>query len=85
VELDAPAVVSVAPSCSPASLVFALLFVAPNSICPSHDPARPPAIPANRGLRCRNEGCMAGAGWAVGAELAGVGCGAVAGFGVADC
>src|SRR2546423_14913730 len=31
VELKAPAVVSVTPTCSPASVVRALLFVAPNS------------------------------------------------------
>jgi len=75
VELEAPAVVSVAPTCSPASLVRALLSVAPNSIWPIHVPARPAASPANKGLRCRNEGGAAGAG-----------CGGVAdGLGVADC
>ena len=65
VELEAPAVWSVSPTCSPASLVRALLFVAPNSILPIHDPAMPAASPANSGLRCMNEGCMAGAGWAL--------------------
>ena len=85
-ELEAPAVWSVAPTFSPASVVRALLFVAPNSILPIYDPAIPAARPANRGLRCINEGCMAGVGWAVGAGLPGAGCGAVAdGLGVADC
>jgi hypothetical protein len=37
-------------------------------------------------LRCINEGCIAGAGWAFGAALPGADCGAVAdGLGVADC
>lgn len=87
VELKAPAVVSVSPTCSPASVVRALLFVAPNSILPIYDPAMPAARPANKGLRCINEGCMAGAGWTVGAVvLSGADCGAVAGgFGVTDC
>ena len=80
-ELEDPAACSVPPICSPGSTVFALLSVAPKSICPIHDPARPPAIPAKRGLRCRNEGCLSGAGWAVGACCGPV----VAGFGVADC
>lgn len=85
VELDDPAAWLGSPACSPASLVFALLSVAPNNIWPIHDPARPPAIPASRGLRCRNEGCEAGAGWAVGTGLLAVACGAVAGFVVVDC
>ena len=86
VELKAPAVVSVSPTCSPASVVRALLFVAPNSILPIYDPAMPAARPANRGLRCINDGCMAGVGWALGAVLPGVDSGAVAdGFGVTDC
>ena len=86
-ELEAPAVWSVTPTGSPASVVRALLFVAPNSILPIYDPAMPAARPANRGLRCINEGCMAGAGWTVGAVvLPGADCGAVAGvFGVTDC
>ena len=86
VELKAPAVVSVAPTCSPASVVRAILSVAPNSIWPIYDPAMPAARPANRGLRCINEGCMAGAGWAFGAALPGADCGAAAdGLGVVDC
>jgi hypothetical protein len=53
---------------------------------PIYDPATPAARPANRGFRCINEGCMAGAGWAFGAALPGADCGAVAeGVGVADC
>ena len=86
-ELDPPAVVLGSPTCSLASVVLAaLLFVAPNSICPIHDPATPAARPANSGLRCINEGCLAGAGWAVGAWLL-VADGGVAadGFGVVDC
>lgn len=83
VELEAPVAWVASPAGSPASLVFALLSVAPKSIWPSHDPARPPAIPAMRGLRCRNEGWLAG--WAAGAWPAAVACGAVAGLGVADC
>ena len=86
VELKAPAVVSVSPTCSLVSVVRALLSVAPNSIWPIYDPAMPAARPANRGLRCINEGCMAGAGWAFGAVLPGADCGAVAdGVGVTDC
>ena len=86
VELEAPAVWSVWPTCSPASLVRALLSVAPNSILPIYDPAMPAARPANSGLRCMNEGCMAGAGWALEVGLPGADCGAVAdGLGVADC
>ena len=85
-ELEAPAVWSVAPTFSPASVARALLFVAPNSILPIYDPAMPAARPAIRGLRCINEGCMAGVGWAAGAELPGAACGAVAdGLGVVDC
>ena len=86
VELKPPAVVSVSPTCSPASVVRALLFVAPNSILPIYDPAMPAARPANRGLRCINDGCMAGPAWALGEVLPGVDSGAVAdGFGVTDC
>ena len=85
-ELEAPAVWSVAPTLSPATVVRALLFVAPNSILPIYDPAMPAARPAIRGLRCINEGCIAGVGWAVGAGLPGADCGAVGdGLGVADC
>src|SRR5215831_11410541 len=85
-ELEAPAVVSVSLTCSPASLVRALLSVAPNSIWPIHDPATPAAIPVNMGWRCRNESCAAGAGWAVGVGPPGAGCGEAAdGLGVADC
>ena len=51
VKSEPPAVWPVAPTCSPASLVFALLSVAPNSMWPIHDPATPAAIPANRGWR----------------------------------
>ena len=81
---DAPAACSVSLTCSPASLVRALLSVVPKIIWPIHDPAMPPAIPANRGFRCSHEGCAAGAGWAVGAGLAV--CGGVAGgLAVADC
>jgi len=86
VELEAPAGWSVWPTCSPASLVRAILSVAPNSIWPIYDPATPAARPASRGLRCINEGCIAGVGWAFGAALPGADCGAVAdGLGVVDC
>lgn len=84
-ELEIPAAWVGSPTGSPASLILALLSVAPKSIWPSQDPARPPAIPAKRGLRCRNEGWLAGVGWAAGAWPAAVACGAVAGLGVADC
>ena len=72
---------------SPVSVVVAaLLFVAPNSILPIYDPAMPAARPANRGLRCINEGCMAGTGWAMGAWLLAADGGvAEDGFGVTDC
>jgi len=85
VELEDPAFVLVV-SVSPASVVFAWLSVAPNSIWPIHDPATPAARPANRGLRCINEDCMAGAGWAIGAWLPdAVGGAAADGLGVVDC
>jgi hypothetical protein len=85
VELEAPAALSVSPTCSLASVVRALLSVAPNSIWPIYDPAMPAARPAKRGLRCMNEGCIAGAGWAFGAALPGADCGAAPdGFGVTD-
>jgi apolipoprotein N-acyltransferase len=48
------------------SVVLALLSVAPKSIWPSHVPAKPPAIPASKGLRWNQEGDVAGVGWAVG-------------------
>ena len=44
------------------SVVLALLSVAPNSIWPSHVPAKPPAIPARSGLRCHQDGAEAGLG-----------------------
>ena len=72
------------PTDSPASVVRALLSVAPNNIWPIYDPITPAARPANRGLRCINEGCMAGAGWEVGL-LAAEGGAAGDGFGVVDC
>ena len=84
VELEAPAVWSVWPTCSPASLVRALLFVAPNSILPIYDPAMPAARPANSGLRCMNEGCMA-CGLGIGAVLLALICEVADGFGVTDC
>ena len=88
-ELEAPAAVLVvvaSPTCSPALVVLALLFVAPNSILPIYDPAMPAARPANRGLRCINEGCPAGAGWDIGAWLLAADGGvAEDGFGVTDC
>ena len=88
-ELEAPAavlVVAASPTCSPALVVLALLFVAPNSILPIYDPAMPAARPANRGLRCINEGCPAGAGWDIGAWLLAADGGvAEDGFGVTDC
>ena len=88
-ELEAPAAVlavAASPTCSPASVVLALLFVAPNSILPIYDPAMPAARPANRGLRCINEGCLVGAGWDIGAWLLDADGGvAVDGFGVTDC
>jgi hypothetical protein len=85
-EPGTPAAWPVSPTGSPASLVRALLSVAPNSIWPSHDPAMAPAIPASRGLRCKKEGCVAGVGWAVGAGLPAADCGAVAaGRDVVDC
>ena len=86
VELEAPAVVPVSLTCSPASVVRALLSVAPNSIWPIYDPATPAARPANRGLRCINEGCMAGVGWAVEVGLLDADGGVVVdGLGVVDC
>ena len=88
-ELEAPAavlVVAASPTCSPALVLLALLFVAPNSILPIYDPAMPAARPANRGLRCINEGCPAGAGWDIGAWLLAADGGvAEDGFGVTDC
>ena len=85
VELEAPAALSVSPTGSPASVVRALLSVDPNSILPIYDPAIPAARPAKSGLRCINEGCIAGAGWTFGAALPGVDCGAAPdGFGVTD-
>ena len=45
-----------------ASVVLALLSVAPKSIWPSQVPARPPAIPASKGLRWNQEGDVAGVG-----------------------
>jgi hypothetical protein len=86
VELKAPAVVPVSPTCSPASVVLAMLSVAPKSIWPIHDPAIPAARPAIRGLRCINEGCLVGIGWAVGVVLPVADGGADAdGLGVVDC
>ena len=72
---------------SPASVeVAALLLVAPNSIWPIHEPARPAAMPVNKGLRCINEGCMAGAGWAAADGALEVDGGVAAdGLGVVDC
>ena len=88
-ELEAPAavlVVAASPTCSPASVVLALLSVAPNSKWPIYDPATPAARPANRGLRCINEDCLAGAGWDIGAWLLDADGGVAAdGFGVTDC
>jgi len=83
VELEPPAAALV----SPVSVVLAaLLFVAPNSIWPIHDPARPAAMPVSMGLRCINEGCLVGNGWAVGAVLPVADGGADAdGLGVVDC
>src|ERR1041384_3055288 len=74
----------VSPAASPVSVVRALLSVAPNSIWPIYDPITPAARPANRGLRCINDGCMAGAGWAVGPPAADGGA-VVDGLGVVDC
>ncbi len=68
-----------------ASVVLALLSVAPKSIWPIQVPARPPAIPASRGLRCHHEGDVAGAGWAIGLFAALVGGGVVDGLEVVDC
>ena len=84
-ELEAPAALSVSMTCSPVSVVRALLSVAPNSILPIYDPAMPAARPANRGLRCINEGCLVGAGWAIGAGLVADGGAAADGLGVVDC
>src|ERR1041385_7862249 len=76
----------VSATCSPVSVVRALLSVAPNNIWPISDPITPAARPANRGLRCRKEGCIAGVGWVVGVELPDADCGAVPdGLGVVDC
>ncbi len=50
------------PDSDSASVVLALLSVAPKSIWPSHVPAKPPAIPARSGLRCHQEGAEAGLG-----------------------
>ena len=60
---------------SPSSLVFAVLSVAPKSICPIHEPATPAAMPVNNGCRWKREGLL----WAVGAGLAVVGGGVAAG------
>src|SRR5574338_970728 len=80
---DAPAF---SPSCSPASFVFALLSLAPKIMWPIQDPARPPAIPANRGFRWIHEGCAAGAGPAAAdGPLATEGGGLVACLAVVDC
>jgi hypothetical protein len=83
VELELPVAVPV----SPVSVVLAaLLLVAPNSIWPIHDPARPAAMPVSKGFRCINEGCMAGADWAVGdGPLEADGGVAADGLGVVDC
>ena len=82
-ELEPPAAAPV----SPVSVVLAaLLVVAPNSIWPIHDPARPAAMPVNKGLRCINEGCIAGAGWAAADGAFDVDGGVAAdGLGVVDC
>lgn len=66
------------------SVVRAELSVAPNSICPIHDPARPPAIPASKGCRCMKDGCATeGCVDGAAAERAGAGCeGVVDAFGV---
>ena len=69
---------------SSVSVVLALLSVAPKSICPIQLPARPPAIPASRGVRCNQDGQVAGAGWPMGL-LAAFGGGAVDGLAVVDC
>ena len=58
---DAPAACSPLTPASPFSVVRALLSVAPKIIWPIHEPAMPPAMPANKGLRCNHEGCAAGA------------------------
>ena len=45
-----------------------------------------PAIPVEQGLRCSHEGCVAGAGWAVGDWAVGRDGGVAAdGLGVVDC
>ena len=76
--------VDVVPDPDSVSVVLAVLSVAPKSIWPIHVPARPPAIPASKGLRCHHDGDVAGAGWPIGL-LAGVGGGVVDGLAVVDC
>lgn len=64
------------------SLVFAVLSVAPKSIWPIHEPAKPAAMPVNMGCRWKREGLL----WAAGAGLAVGGGGVVAGaLGAVDC
>jgi hypothetical protein len=69
---------------SSVSVVLALLSVAPKSMWPIQVPARPPAIPASKGLRCNHDGDVVGAGWPIGL-LEVFGGGAVDGLAVVDC
>jgi hypothetical protein len=76
-------------ACSPSlpSVVRALESLAPKIMCPSHVPARPPAMPAKSGFRWNHEVCCAaGAGLDAGEGVPAIeGGGAVDGLAVVDC